>query len=244
MCVNYAPIQRQVLRDIFGIEPPARLWADEAWPDTLAPIVTSSDAGRTCALASFSMVPKGKIPPGTRYFPTANARAETVGTLKSFARFWKAGQLALIPASAFYEYAYPEAGTPERPGKPVRWKLWLPDAPGFGIAGLWRAWPDDTLSFTMLTVNADAHPLLSRMHRPGTEKRSVVIVPETEWDDWLRCRDPEVARTFLRLYPSERMAGAPAPMPPAASKAAPDATPDAAPDAEPAPPAPESGSLF
>ncbi len=129
MCVNYAPIQRQVLRDIFGVEPPSRLWADEAWPDTLAPIVTASDAGRACALASFSMVPKRQIPPGTRYFPTANARAETVGTLKSFARFWKAGQLALIPASAFYEYAYPEQGTPERPGKPVRWKLWLPDAP-------------------------------------------------------------------------------------------------------------------
>ncbi|MNR57749.1 hypothetical protein D3C85_1785870 [compost metagenome] len=74
------------------------------------------------------------------------------------------------------------------------------------------------------------------MHRPGTEKRSVVIVPEADWDDWLRCRDPEVARTFLRLYPAERMAGAPAPMPPAAGKAAPESAPE--------PPAPESGSLF
>lgn len=240
MCVNYAPIQRQVLRDIFGVEPPAQLWADEAWPDTLAPIVTASGDGRASLLASFSMVPKSKIPPGTRYFPTANARSETVGTLKSFARFWKAGQLALIPAHAFYEYAYPEDGTPERPGKPVRWRLWLPETPAFAIAGLWRAWPDQTYSFTMLTVNADTHPLLRRMHRPGTEKRSVVIVPEPDWDDWLQCRDAERARSFLRLWPAERMAGTPDPVPPSPGKGAPRPARPAPPDA----PAPESGSLF
>jgi len=29
-----------------------------------------------------------------------------------------------------------------------------------------------------------------------------MIVPREEWDDWLMCRDPEVARSFLVL-PSE-----------------------------------------
>lgn len=52
------------------------------------------------------------------------------------------------------------------------------------------------------------------MHRPGVEKRSVVIVPQTDWDDWLRCRDPELARSFLRLCPADRMAAEPAPLPP------------------------------
>ena len=51
-------------------------------------------------------------------------------------------------------------------------------------------------SFTMLTVNADEHPLMRRMHAPGKEKRSVVIVPRDRWDDWLDCRDPEAARSF------------------------------------------------
>lgn len=29
---------------------------------------------------------------------------------------------------------------------------------------------------SMVTVNADTHPLMSRMHKPGDEKRSVVIL--------------------------------------------------------------------
>lgn len=36
MCVNYAPVQRQVLRDIFCVELPADEWRSDAWPDFLA----------------------------------------------------------------------------------------------------------------------------------------------------------------------------------------------------------------
>ena len=39
---------------------------------------------------------------------------------------------------------------------------------------------------------------MNRFHAPGKEKRMIVIVPRAEWDDWLTCRDPEVARSFLR----------------------------------------------
>ncbi|WP_322790415.1 hypothetical protein [Cupriavidus metallidurans] len=42
----------------------------------------------------------------------------------------------------------------------------------------------------------------------------MVILPREEWDDWLGCRDPEVARTFLRLYPPDTMVAEAAPMPP------------------------------
>jgi hypothetical protein len=46
--------------------------------------------------------------------------------------------------------------------------------------GLWRAWeePDGppSLSFTMLTINADEHPLMKRFHKPEDEKRSVGIL--------------------------------------------------------------------
>jgi len=215
MCTNYAPVQQRILREIFGVEPPPGVYPPETWPDYAAPIVRAAANGpREAALATFGMVPRKRSPPGARRYDTTNARSETVGERPTFARFWRQGQLCVVPASAFYEYAYPEDGTPEHPGKPVRWKFWMPDAPGFGIAGLWRAWPDDALSFTMLTVNAEADPLLRRMHRPGAEKRSVVIVPQTDWDDWLRCRDPELARSFLRLCPADRMAAEPAPLPP------------------------------
>ncbi|WP_454734330.1 SOS response-associated peptidase [Cupriavidus pauculus] len=210
MCVNYAPIQRQVLRDIFGVEPPAGDWKAEAWPDYAAPIVrTAEDGAREAVVGSFSMVPKGRIPPGVRYYPTANARIETIGKLSSFAKHWKAGQLCLIPATAFYE---PNWET----GKAVRWKIGLPGGEPFAIAGLWRAWPDGAVSFTMPTLNADAHPLMKRFHKPGDEKRGVVVLPREDWDEWLACRDPEVARTFLRLMPADALVSEPAPPPPRA----------------------------
>ena len=39
----------------------------------------------------------------------------------------------------------------------------------------------------MLTVNADGHPVFQRMHRPGDEKRMVVILDPAEYDRWLQC---------------------------------------------------------
>ena len=41
------------------------------------------------------------------------------------------------------------------------------------------------------------HPLLRRMHKPGEEKRSLVIVSPDDYDTWLECKDPELARTYL-----------------------------------------------
>jgi len=212
MCVNYTPVQRQMLRDVFGVEPPPGEWRSEAWPDYAAPIIRATESGeREAVLGSFSMVPKGKIPPGVRYYPTANARSETIGKLSSFAKHWKAGQLCLIGATAFYE---PNWET----GKAVRWKIGLPGGEPFAIAGLWRSWPDGGVSFTMPTLNADQHALMKRFHKPGDEKRGVVLLPHSEWDDWLSCRDTERARTLLRLYPAECMVAEPAPMPPRTRK--------------------------
>ncbi|WP_342051192.1 MULTISPECIES: SOS response-associated peptidase [unclassified Cupriavidus] len=217
MCTNYAPVQRRILREIFGVEPPPDLFRAETYPDYAAPIVRQrSDGSRESVLATFGMVPRKRTPPGARRYDTTNARSETVGERPTFSRYWRQGQLCLVPATAFYEFAYPESGTPTAPGKPERWRVWVRDMEAFAVAGLWRDWPDlpdapGMPSFTMLTVNADGHEVLSRFHRPGDEKRGVVIVPRDQWDDWLGCRNPEIARTFLRLYPSEQMAAEPAP---------------------------------
>ncbi|SPR97330.1 SOS response-associated peptidase [Cupriavidus taiwanensis] len=207
MCTNYAPVQRQILREIFGVEPPPADWKPETWPDYAAPIVRMDGAGRRdSVLASFGLVPRSRIPQGVRPYDTMNARSETVGEKRTFSGPWKKAQLCLIPATAVYEPNY-EAGP-----KSTRYRIWLPGEPAFGIAGLWRDWPDGAYSFTMLTVNADKHPVMNRMHAPGKEKRSVVIVPRQQWDEWLACRDPEVARTFMTLFPAESMATEPAPI--------------------------------
>lgn len=82
-----------------------------------------------------------------------------------------------------------------------------------GIAGLWATWraPTGELvhSSTMLTLNADAHPLMRQFHRPTDEKRMVAILPESHYTDWLNApvqHSPEL----LRLYPADLLAATPA----------------------------------
>jgi putative SOS response-associated peptidase YedK len=62
----------------------------------------------------------------------------------------------------------------------------------------------------MLTINADQHPLMNRFHKPGEEKRMVVILDEAEYDAWLDC-PPERMRSFLRPYPADRLDAVPDP---------------------------------
>ncbi|MBU9293299.1 hypothetical protein C6P96_09495 [Burkholderia multivorans] len=62
----------------------------------------------------------------------------------------------------------------------------------------------------MITVNADEHPIMKRMHRPGAEKRSVVILRPDDWEEWLTTPNLEAARAMLQLYPAEDMVAAPA----------------------------------
>jgi putative SOS response-associated peptidase YedK len=190
-------------------------WRAETWKDYGAPIVRrGADGQRQALLASYGMVPRKRIPPGVRPFDTMNARDETVGQLRSFSGAWKKSQLCLVPMTAFYEPNYES-------GKPVRWGIGMADQSMFAVAGLWREWDGEAEpehSFTQLTINADEHPLMRRFHKPDDEKRSLVVVPQKEWDDWLGGTDPEFARSFLRPYPAERMRAWEFPVPSRAKK--------------------------
>ena len=212
MCTNYRPSARQELQDIFDAPLPSELtWPAETYQDYLAPIILpKAGGGRTSVLAAYSMVPKKHIPPGAKRYSTLNARSETIGQLRSYASAWKTGQLCLIPMRGFYEPCY-------ETGAAVRWDIGMEGEKDFAVAGLWRMWaePDGTQShaFTQLTINADEHPLMKRFHKPEDEKRSLVIVAPDEFDAWLNCRDLEIARSFLHLYPAELMRASPAPKP-------------------------------
>jgi putative SOS response-associated peptidase YedK len=209
MCVNYLPPTREQLLDVWDLDGDEDMWPAEVWQDYLAPIILGGARGRALRVANYGMVPKRHMPPGVR-ISTMNARAETVGELPTYRQAWQQGQLCLVPMQAFFEPCY-ESGRPER------WKIGLADGRPFAVAGLWRAWREEDGSmsgaFTQLTINADDHALMKRMHKPGDEKRSLVIVPPEHYDDWLYCRNPEQARAFLAHYPAERMAAEPAPVP-------------------------------
>lgn len=217
MCVNYTPSSREELLATFRA--PMKedaTWPDETYANYLAPIIRLDANGeRESVVAAYSMIPKPHMPPGVKRFSTMNARFETISTLRSYSSAWKKGQLCLSPMTGFFE---PNWTT----GVHERWWIGMRDATPFAVAGLWRDWNEadgsKSYSFTQLTVNADADPLMSCFHRPGQEKRSLVIVPPSDYDAWLSCRDTEVARSFMRLYPAELMAARPAPKPPRKAK--------------------------
>ncbi len=169
-----------------------------------------------------------------------NARSETVGQKASFKDSWHACRFAIVPADVIYEPRYPplpDLDTPVREelvrkvlkDKSERWAIELASGAPCAVAGLWKPWPEPDGSvvygFTMLTVNADGHPFLSQFHRhleaDGTpnEKRGVVILLPEQYDDWLNCREPDQARSFLSLLPAEEYyRGHPAPRPPRRNK--------------------------
>jgi putative SOS response-associated peptidase YedK len=211
MCVNFVPVSKDSLAADFGASIQGDLtWPAETYKDYLAPIIVSGDNGdRVAMLASFGMVPhRHHIPTNVKKWDTMNARAETVGEKRSYAKYWRAGQLCLVPMAGFFEPCY-------ETGNAVRWRIGIADQSPFAVAGLWRSWLEDdgtsNASFTELTIAADDHPLMRRFHKPGDEKRSLVIVPADDYDAWLACLDPEVARSFLGPYAAELMAATPAP---------------------------------
>ena len=62
----------------------------------------------------------------------------------------------------------------------------------------------------MLTLNADAHPLMSRMHKPDPklppdkqDKRSVIPIADGDVDAWLAGNQQD-AQSLLQLAPVEQ----------------------------------------
>ena len=61
----------------------------------------------------------------------------------------------------------------------------------------------------MLTLNADQHPLMNRMHKPDPklgpgqqDKRSLVLLEPQDFDQWL-AGTVEDANALIRLTPAE-----------------------------------------
>ena len=146
-------------------------------------------------------------------FPTCNARSEELAGKASYKQPWARGQRCIIPAWGFFE---PNWET----GRHVPWLFKRSDGTPWGLAGLWNAWVDPASgeiveSYTMLTINADAHPLMKRMHKPDAklaadaqDKRSVVPIEPEDVDLWLFGRREE-AQALVKLSPVERFDAAP-----------------------------------
>lgn len=211
MCTHYQALKdKEKFLKSFNVEPPARLEKWDMWPLYSGCFIRVSreiDSGdeavpaREAIEAQWGLVPhwvKTEEDAKTRSRRLVNARSETAGTLPSFRDAWARGHKCIIPAEAVFEPDW-------RSGKAVPTRISRADGEPLGIAGLWTGWksPTGTIvrSYTMLTINADEHPLMRNFHRPGDEKRMVVILPEGSYEDWLTA-PVERTMAFMRSYPA------------------------------------------
>ena len=146
-------------------------------------------------------------------YSTNNARAEEVAQKASFKQSWNEGRRCIIPAWSFDEPCW-------ETGKNVWWRFRRVDGKPWGLAGLWNTWIDRATgeiveSYTMLTINADDHPVMSRMHKPDPklppdqqDKRSVVSIDFTSVDAWLQGTKGD-AQLLLKAPPAEDISAEP-----------------------------------
>jgi putative SOS response-associated peptidase YedK len=221
VCANYRPVtKKDRMLTFFGVERGRDDESVDTWPLGIAPFIRLSDdpasAGKRLVVDDgiFGLLPHfAELQQGRR---TYNARSETVHQLPSFRESWSKGWRCIIPVEHIYELYYE---TPE--GPPVRWQIQGPMATPFGIAGIYRLWrhPDgrQVFTFSMITINADGHPVWGRMNKPAEEKRMVVILDRADYGEWLSCTVEEAPRFFKQWTgPVEAF---PNPLPPRAPKA-------------------------
>jgi putative SOS response-associated peptidase YedK len=219
MCSNYTPARSEQIKKYFGVEPPAFDFKPETYPGTLAPVIrlpqyekpadVLEDDEVECIPGCFGLVPAWADLKLAR--STYNARSETVATKPSFRHAWKKRQFCVIPLASFFEPNY-------ETGKAVRWRIAHSDGQPLGVAGIWE-WrpnggPDDRplVSFSMLTINADKHPLMRRFHKPGDEKRMLVILEPDQYQPWMHS-SLDGASSFLMPFPAEQLVAEAAPKP-------------------------------
>ena len=193
-------------------------WATDVAGGDYAPIIRRFGLGaaaqREAVLARFGLIPstaKTARAPGS----TVNARSETAATRSAFKNAFAQRQWCIIPAQCLYVAHYPEGSK-----RAERWRIRRVDRSPLSIAGLWDRWVDDNgrevISFAMLTINCDLHPLLAgfdrRLNDKGepAEKRTPVLLAEEDFDEWLDA-SPGRAPIYFGTFGKDDLDADPAP---------------------------------
>jgi putative SOS response-associated peptidase YedK len=209
MCSHYQALkEREKFMRHFGVTPPPEGGKLDLWPGYLGPFIRRhphADVGDDAVPPTeamnglFGLVPHWST--DTKITKsTYNCRSETAAVKPSFRDAYKRNQRCIIPADAIYEPDW-------RSGKAIATRIEGTDGEPLGIAGLWSSWKASSgewvMSYTMLTINAQEHPLMKQFHKPADEKRMVVILAPKSYQDWL---NPELdIGVFLRPYPAQRL---------------------------------------
>ena len=190
--------------------------AAEVFPRAPGPFIRAdrdNPLHRELVIGQWGLVPWFAKTPKLSY-STHNARFEEITTKASFKSSWSHGKRCIIPAWSFDEPNWES-------GKNVWWRFRRADGAPWGLAGLWNTWTDKSTgevveSYTMLTLNADRHALMNRMHKPDPklgpeqqDKRSVVPIELDQVETWLTAT-PQAAAALVSLAPVEIFEAGPA----------------------------------
>lgn len=205
MCNRYRPASVVRIRDVFGFtyieSGPDLRYNAGIGPLQPGPFIR----GKELVVGQWGLIPKDAKSPkptkeDTKPRPN-NCRREVLATGWHCRWAWSRGQRCLIPAMDFDEPYYPPGPNP----KNIWWRLARADGQPWALAGIWNEWEDPETgkvvpSYTMLTQNCDAHPLLNKFHKPDPalppgkqDKRSVVPIEPEHWDRWLHGSIDEAA---------------------------------------------------
>jgi putative SOS response-associated peptidase YedK len=193
-------------------------WATDVGAGDYAPIIRRFGLGaaaqREAVMARFGLIPstaKTARSPGS----TVNARSETAATRSAFKNAFAQRQWCIVPAQCLYVPHYAEGSK-----RGERWRIRRVDRSPLSIAGLWDRWVDDNgrevVSFAMLTINCDLHPLLARFDRrlndkgEPAEKRTPVLLAEEDFDEWLDA-SPGRAPIYFGTFGKDDLDADPAP---------------------------------
>lgn len=218
MCNAYVPASAEKLIRQFAVALTPGYRAAEVVPRSagwfIRRDVHTAGFARELVQGQWGLIPWFARTPKLTY-ATNNARAEELEDKASYKQPWARSQRCLIPAEVFWEPCWES-------GRNVWWSFRRADGDAFALAGLWNTWVDRDSgevheSYTMLTLNADAHPLFNRMHKPdpklapeAQDKRMVVVLESDAWDAWLTA-PPAQARALIGQAPLEVFEAAPDP---------------------------------
>lgn len=210
MCNIYRPPDPNGVARHFTVDTRGLLWPGSVHLRSPGPFIRRAvdDPGyrRELVVGQWALIPPWAKAPQLKY-STNNARSEEIAGKASYKDAWARGQRCIIPAADFDEPNWES-------GKNVWWRFRRADGLPWGLAGLWNTWVDRATgevheSYTMLTINADAHSLMRRMHKPDPklpadqqDKRSVIPIEMADVDRWLAGTVKE-ASALLQLAPVE-----------------------------------------
>jgi putative SOS response-associated peptidase YedK len=166
-------------------------------PQAFQPIVRlNRDTGeRELVLMRWGLIPFWAKDPniGLR---TINAKAETITTAPAFREAIKFRR-CLVPADAFYEWQKLDAKTKQP------FAIAMKDGQPYALAGLWEKWKDrksgsELLTFTIITT--DPNEVVQPMH-----DRMPVIIPERDYDHWLKADPERPSIDLLRPFEGDKM---------------------------------------